>query len=86
MIDKQKNFMALLESQYKWPSKYRFKFIVPRTEIDTIKEIIGSKNNEYKETKSGHYLSVTAERQMESPQDVLDYYKKVANIKGVISL
>ena len=73
-----------------WPSKYLYKFIVPTeemkiTEIKTIFDTPGAVI-ESKQSKKGTYTSVSITVQMSSPDAVIEKYREVAHIEGVISL
>ncbi|GMN12088.1 DUF493 family protein [Croceitalea sp. MTPC9] len=79
----------LLENN-SWPSKYLYKFIVP-TDKEKIKNIADIFDNmgaviESKQSKKGTYTSVSITVMMENPDTVIEKYKKVTVIEGVISL
>ena len=73
-----------------WPSKYLFKFIVP-TSGDKITQIENKFNNlgaviTTKESSKGTYTSVSILVTMKNPETVIQKYKEVGTIEGVISL
>lgn len=77
----------LLETQENWPSSYTFKFIVPRAKLaDLLSHFPHEKNLKTKESSQGKYISVTLEKIMETPQEVIDIYEDVSVVDGVISL
>ncbi|MGJ8684343.1 MAG: DUF493 family protein [Nonlabens sp.] len=79
-----------LEETSTWPSKYLYKFIVPSqpekihqiTQIfDNIGAVIVNK-----ESSKGTYTSVSITVVMKSPDAVIEKYKEVGAVEGVISL
>lgn len=80
------NFEELLDDQNEWPSEYVFKFIVPRSGLEDVKQALGAEEVTTRESSRGRYVSVTARMQMESGEAVVEVYKSVRGIDGVISL
>ena len=85
-------FQSLFEKLSKdknWPQVYMFKFIIL---ADNRKmALVEAKFSdeaviEQKESSGGKYLSITVKEVMLSPQDVIDKYKDVGTIEGVMSL
>ncbi|MBF4984524.1 DUF493 family protein [Nonlabens mediterrranea] len=73
-----------------WPAKYMYKFIVPsipeKTDsISTIFDGLGA-IIEHKVSSKGTYTSVSIKVTMSSPEAVIEKYKEVGKIEGVISL
>jgi putative lipoic acid-binding regulatory protein len=67
-----------------------YKFIVPSSE-NQVKEVQDLFNNKgavikTKKSKTGKYISLSIVLKIESADKVIEYYKKVENIKGIISL
>ncbi len=91
--DKEAFFERLQDELYKtsaWPTKYLFKFIVP-TDKDKIKEIQSFFDNmgaiiTTKTSSNGNFTSVSIEAILENPEDVIQKYKAVSHIEGIISL
>ena len=87
-------FYSRLKAELKltsvWPSLYLYKFIVPSEDvkINAIKNIfdnMGAIINTRKSSK-GKYTSASIEVHMKNPEAVIEKYKEVAKIEGVISL
>lgn len=81
---------AELNDTTTWPSSYLYKFIIP-TEADKIARIEGVFDNSgavisKKESSNGKYTSVSIQLIMESADAVIDKYKEVGKVEGVISL
>ena len=73
-----------------WPSDYLYKFIVP-TDKDKIAEINRVFDNtgaviESKTSRKGKYTSLSITVNLKSPDEVIEKYKEVGKVKGVISL
>ncbi|KQC33714.1 hypothetical protein AAU57_10530 [Nonlabens sp. YIK11] len=73
-----------------WPSKYLYKFIVPSqqskiVEIEQIFDNMGAVINT-KESSKGKYTSLSILVKMKNPEHVIQKYKEVATVDGVISL
>ena len=73
-----------------WPTEYLYKFIVS-SDIHKIAEIEAVFNNmgaviNTKESRNGKYTSVSVNVRMKTPDDVIEKYKVVGKIEGVISL
>ena len=95
-MDKQKSeeFYERLKKQLtessSWPSKYLYKFIVPsnKEKIVSIVEIFNTLNAiiDSKQSKKGSYTSISITATMKNPDAVIEKYKEVSMIDGVISL
>ncbi|AWM12874.1 DUF493 domain-containing protein [Flavobacterium sp. NRK F10] len=73
-----------------WPTEYLYKFIVP-SEPHKIAEIEGAFNGmgaviSTTQSKTGKYTSVSVSVHMKNPDAVIEKYKEVSNIEGIISL
>ncbi|WP_405415113.1 DUF493 family protein [Maribacter sp. Asnod1-A12] len=85
-----KKLREQLTETSKWPSDYLYKFIVETDtdkidKINTIFDNTGAVIN-LKKSKNGKYTSVSITVNLESPDVVIDKYKEVGKIGGVISL
>lgn len=91
---KSKEFYNRLREQLledtTWPSKYLYKFIVPtdKEKIDSITNIFNNIGAviESKQSKKGTYTSVSITVTLENPDAVIEKYKEVSKVEGVISL
>lgn len=89
-----KEFYKRLQEQLKdstsWPSDYLYKFIVESDpqKIARIHEIFDNTGAviELKQSKKGKYTSVSVTVNLENPEAVVEMYKKVGKVEGVISL
>lgn len=92
--DRSEEFYARLKAQLAesttWPSNYLYKFIVP-TDADKIERIQDIFDNtgaviESKKSKKGKYTSVSVTVNLKNPDEVIEKYKEVGKVEGVISL
>ena len=84
--EKWLNFRQLLDSEYDWPSRYLFKFIVPRTGLQDVENLLSDTEITIRASKRGKYVSITAQFDAHSAESVIDVYKAASRIPGVISL
>ncbi|MBA4277491.1 DUF493 family protein [Flavobacterium sp.] len=73
-----------------WPSLYLYKFIVPSVEenILRVEEAFDCMGAVIKTTKSktGKFTSISVDVMMKDAQEIIDKYKEVSTIEGIISL
>ncbi|MFI8380179.1 DUF493 family protein [Leeuwenhoekiella sp. NPDC079379] len=79
-----------LEETTNWPTEYLYKFIVP-TEAEKIHRIEQIFDNmgaviTTKASSKGTYTSISINLQMKNADAVIEKYKEVAVVEGVISL
>lgn len=85
-----KKLHTQLEESAKWPARYMYKFIVP-TEMNNVKDVDTIFDNmgavmQTRLSKNGKYTSITIEVVMRNPAHVIEKYKEVALLEGVIML
>ncbi len=92
--EKSDEFYSRLKEQLQestsWPSNYLYKFIVP-TDTEKINIIHGIFDNtgaviESKKSKKGKYTSISITVNRKNPDEVIQKYKEVGAVEGVISL
>ncbi len=79
-----------LENTSEWPNKYLFKFIL-KTDQPRIQKIESFFDNlgaviETRVSKKGNYTSVSVNVIMENANQIIEKYKLVASLEGVILL
>lgn len=92
--DKSEAFYSRLREEllntHSWPSDYLYKFIVPTNaeKIEQIQKIFDNTGAviESKQSRKGKYTSISITVNLESPDAVIDKYKEVGVVEGVISL
>lgn len=79
-----------LEETSSWPSDFLYKFIVPtdRDKIDQINKVFDNTGAviESKQSRKGKYTSISVTVNLKNPDEVIQKYKEVGLIEGVISL
>ena len=80
------SFRQKLEDQHTFPGTYKFKFIVPNEQKETILEVLPAEEVQFRESSNGKYVSVTASAKMKTSQGVLDVYIQANKIEGCIAL
>ena len=87
-MDDYQSLREKLELQ-DWPAVYMYKFIFKgenkkialiEREFDDAAEI------DIKSSTTGKYVSITVKENITNPEDIIDRYKAVAKIEGVIML
>ena len=93
MRDKEEFYIKLknsLKATTKFPSEYLYKFIVKTNEdkVIEIEELFKDKLVKISSNKSktGKYISVSIKVKLQSPEEVISYYRKAEKIEGIISL
>ena len=85
-----KKLKKSLKKDTTWPAKYLYKFIVPtsKEKIEEIETIFSATNAEItiRDSSKGTYTSLSITVTMKSPDAVIEKYKKVSKVEGVISL
>jgi putative lipoic acid-binding regulatory protein len=87
-----KKLKSQLEDMTVFPSLYLYKFIVPTMDNDNkVKEVSDKFNNigatiKTKKSKNGKYTSLSIEVKMKSADAIINKYKEVTVIEGIISL
>lgn len=93
MRDEKEFYKKLKESLLEtteFPTKYMFKFIVDTSafklkEIEDVFDNMGAVIST-RPSKTGKYTSVTVVVDMETADHIIDKYKEVSKVEGIISL
>ncbi|RRN77534.1 DUF493 domain-containing protein [Pseudoxanthomonas sp. SGD-10] len=82
------NFKERLEQVEKFPAEYNFKFIVANqpAKIEELKEIFTNLPVRLSASKNGKYVSLTISKYVQNADEVITYYKKAAQVEGVMML
>lgn len=93
-MDKELEFYKKLKNRLEetsiFPTEYMFKFIIPKDE-EKFKQIENVFNNlgaviSSKPSKTEKFISITVLVKMESADKIIELYKEVSKIEGVLSL
>lgn len=83
-------FKQKLEEEHTFPCNYMFKFIVPadKEKIATLQKIFDGSDATVstRDSKNGKYTSVTIQTKVHDANDVIIYYRQVAEVDGVVML
>ena len=79
-------FKEKLDNEYAWPATYMFKFVVPSATLIEVTSLFPKDSLETKPSKNGNYLALTMKRLVHSSDEVVEVYKSVSGIKGLIAL
>lgn len=81
------SFKEKLDQHYAWPALYVFKFIVPMDKKGTLQELFPRHVTSTEKTSGkGKYVSLTYQMMMPSSESVVEVYKKVSTIDGIVAL
>jgi putative lipoic acid-binding regulatory protein len=78
-----------LDETLSYPAVYMFKFILmaDNRRIAMVESLFGENAEIYtKESDKGKYISITVKEVMMSTDEIIDIYRKAAEIKGVMFL
>ena len=79
-------FKALLDEQMSWPDRYTFKFVIKTERKTELVRILSDHSVQERESKKGTYTSITSEKMVASPEEVVAVYKEASKIEGILSL
>jgi hypothetical protein len=79
-------FRSLLDESHQWPEFYEFKFIIKTDDKDLILIHLSGFQISEKPSGKGNYISISARKLMNSPDEIIAVYKLMSGIKGLISL
>jgi putative lipoic acid-binding regulatory protein len=82
------NFKEKLESVQTFPGVYTFKFIITggHAVIEELRAILPHDEFVEKPSKTGKYLAITVNKQMQNADEVVGIYKQASAIKGIMLL
>jgi putative lipoic acid-binding regulatory protein len=88
--DAYKSLLDRLELYSDWPTVYRFKFIFKTEEPQIGVTVEGwfdkGVKKRYMQSSAKNYQSLTIDVEMEKAEDVIEIYKKGAEIEGLVML
>lgn len=85
-FDKKFAKLKIQLEQINWPEVYMFKFIVPSEKVDQVKPLFEEGEVSTRTSAKGNYVSVSIKLVMFSADHVLDRYRSVSHIEGLIAL
>jgi putative lipoic acid-binding regulatory protein len=76
----------VLDETVEFPTEYLFKFIIPVSEIHAVLIHLNEFEIEQRPSANGNYISVNAKKVFISSDEIINVYKRVGSIKGLIAL
>ena len=69
-----------------WPGEYLFKFIVLAEKLTQVTTLIGDANFTTRPSRNGKYISVSAKKMVQGPDEIVEVYKRLSMVEGIVSL
>jgi uncharacterized protein len=85
MNKNEENLLQTL-NKLEWPSLFPFKFIIPVAKLDELLLYFQLQETKIRFSKNGNYVSLSVTPYLLNPEKVLEVYREVGKIKGIISL
>jgi putative lipoic acid-binding regulatory protein len=79
-------FKTLLDEQITWPDYYSFKFVTKTEQKTKVIDLLTDHKISEKPSKNGTYTSITSRKLLQSSDEVIEVYKLVSTVEGVITL
>jgi uncharacterized protein len=79
-------FRQKIEASHSFPGTYVFKFIVPTVKKEEVLSILPQSDLRFRSSANDKYISITAQMEVQSSEDVLDVYILANKIEGCIAL
>jgi putative lipoic acid-binding regulatory protein len=86
MNEEQEKKLRIALASVKWPALYPFKFIVPLEQMQKVQSVLNQHETQTKVSRKGAYVSVSCTSYMLNEDKVLEVYKQMWDIKGIIAL
>ncbi|HFX17609.1 MAG TPA: DUF493 family protein [Flavobacteriales bacterium] len=79
-----------LEKNTNWPTNYMYKFIMPNDDanVKKVEDRFGDQKIDLKKnySKTGKYVSVSVVTEEKNPEAVINRYKSMEDIEGLVAL
>ena len=76
----------VLDETVEFPTEYLFKFIVPKSEAHHVLALLDGLEIDERASANGNYISISAKKMCDTSEEIIQIYKKVSAIKGLIAL
>ena len=80
------SLQAKLDEFYTWPASYTFKFIAPVGKLNELMELFKERPFTTRLSRTAKYVSITAEWELGSSEEVISFYRAAKEIEEVIAL
>ncbi len=81
-----KQFGEKLDTHHTWPCAFVFKCVVPQSQADTIRGLLPEGEITSRESQGGKYLSLTCTFPAPDAATVVDVYRRLSQVEGIILL
>jgi putative lipoic acid-binding regulatory protein len=86
IAEKMWKLKMVMDETMEFPSEYLFKFIVPVAVVHELLFILQGMDIDERASTTGKYISVSAKKVFQNSDEIMLIYKRVAVVKGIISL
>ncbi|QZE12942.1 DUF493 domain-containing protein [Halosquirtibacter laminarini] len=89
MLDPYKRLEEILKEDKSWPKPYMYKFIVPNHDdkVNKVKKMMPEPEKVVmRSSKDLKYISISLKTIVNSADDILELYKRIDQVEGVIKL
>lgn len=76
----------VMDETVQFPTEYLFKFIVPSSEVQVLLGILKGMDIDEKASSGGKYISVSAKKIFNNSDEIINVYRSVSAVKGIICL
>lgn len=76
----------VMDETVEFPTEYLFKFIVPVGKIHEVLHHLNGFDIEQRPSANGNYISINAKKVFQTSDDIINVYKSVGTIQGLIAL
>lgn len=84
--EKVDSFKRQLDENHEWPCSYTFKFIVPKEQVVVLCNIVSIDHSKMVPSRNGNFVSVNFEIMAQNADEIVEIYKSVSKVKGLIAL
>lgn len=75
-----------LEEAHQWPCSYVFKCVAPADVCETVKQLLPQGDLSKRDSAGGRFTAITVQFHATAATEVVDVYRRVSQIKGVVLL
>ncbi|HEX4888282.1 MAG TPA: DUF493 family protein [Luteibaculaceae bacterium] len=88
-LEEERKLRAQLEQMHNWPDVYMYKFVLPNDDeklATLMTYFTQSADVQVKQSSAGKYIAITVKEVMMSADAVIERYKSIKAIEGLLSL
>lgn len=88
-VEQELKLRMQLDKMHSWPDVYMFKFVLPKDEqkvADLMSHFTNKAEVVTRDSAKGNYVSITIKEVMFSTDSVIERYKSIKSIEGLLSL